>query len=128
MLEFLTQLMPNVIDKWPAFVQACIESLQMIAFSGIISAAFGLLFGVILTVTGKGGIMENRIIWTVLDKLVNIFRSIPFIILVALLMDVTRAISGTTIGVKGAIFPLIMGTVPFFSRQIESSWQKLIMV
>ena len=121
MLDFLTQLMPNVIDKWPAFVQACVESLQMIAFSGIISFVFGLIFGVTLTVTNKDGILENRIIWTILDKLVNIIRAIPFIILVALLMDMTRAIAGTTIGVRGAIFPLIMGTVPFFSRQIESA-------
>ena len=121
MLEFLTQLMPNVIDKWPAFVEACIESLQMISIAGAVSFVFGLIFGVILVVTNKNGILENRLVWTVLDKLVNVFRAIPFVILIALLMDVTRLVSGTTIGVRGVIFPLIIGTVPFFSRQIESA-------
>ena len=56
-----------------------------------------------------------------LDKIINFFRSIPFIILLAALIPLTRLISGTAIGVEGAIVPLVCGTIPFFARQIESA-------
>lgn len=121
MLELLNHYLPNVMEKLPALWQACIETLQMVGVAGIASLIFGLFFGVVLTVTKEGGIMENKLIWNILDKLTNLFRAIPFIILISLLMDVTRFVAGTTIGVKGAIFPLIVGTTPFFSRQIESA-------
>ena len=60
-------------------------------------------------------------IFNILDKLVNIFRSIPFVILLTALIPLTRMVVGTAIGTKGAILPLIFGTVPFFTRQIESA-------
>jgi D-methionine transport system permease protein len=72
-------------------------------------------------VTRKDGILSNTIIYHIIDKLINIFRSIPFIILLTLVLPLTRSIVGTGIGVRGAIIPLIFGTVPFFSRQIESA-------
>ena len=63
--------------------------------------------------------MECHPVYWILDKIINILRSIPFIILVPATLFLSRAIMGTGIGVKGAIIPLIIGTVPFFSRQIE---------
>ena len=60
-------------------------------------------------------------VFNIVDKLINLFRSIPFIILAAALVPVTRALVGTAIGTKGAIFPLIIGITPFFSRQIQSA-------
>ena len=79
------------------------------------------MFGVVLVVTQPGNILENRWIFGILDKIINVFRAIPFVILIALLMPLTRLIVGTSIGTKGAIFPLVVGTVPFFSRQIHAA-------
>lgn len=119
--EFLKNLMPNVIktqkELWKCFVQ----TVEMVGYTSLFSAGFGVIFGVILVVSQKGGLLENLPIFHLLDKLVNFFRSIPFIILVALLIPTTRKLVGTSIGVKGAIFPLTVATVPFFSRQIHSA-------
>ena len=79
------------------------------------------MLGVILTVTKKDGIKENRVIFFIVDLFINIFRSIPFLILLIFLIPFTRAIVGTAIQVRGAIIPLIFGTVPFFSRQVETA-------
>jgi D-methionine transport system permease protein len=119
--DFWAILAPNVAGKYPELLKCLRETLVMMAVSGGISFIIGLFFGVILTVTRGGDILENIPLWTALDKLINLFRSIPFIILLALLIPVTRAIVGTAIGVKGAIVPLIFGTAPFFSRQMESA-------
>ena len=75
----------------------------------------------VLTVTKEGGILQAKALYQVLDKIINFFRSIPFIILLAALIPLTRLISGTAIGVEGAIVPLVCGTIPFFARQIESA-------
>lgn len=115
----LEQLIPNVMVKIPKLIQSILETFQMMGWSGSISFILGLFFGVILIVTRRGGIMECHPVYWILDKIINILRSIPFIILVPATLFLSRAIMGTGIGVKGAIIPLIIGTVPFFSRQIE---------
>ena len=115
----LAQLIPNVMVKIPKLIQSILETFQMMGWSGSISFVLGLFFGVVLIVTRKEGIMECHPVYWVLDKIINILRSIPFIILVPATLFLSRAIMGTGIGVKGAIIPLIIGTVPFFSRQIE---------
>lgn len=115
----LEQLIPNVMVKIPKLIQSILETFQMMGWSGSISFVLGLFFGVVLIVTRKEGIMECHPVYWVLDKIINILRSIPFIILVPATLFLSRAIMGTGIGVKGAIIPLIIGTVPFFSRQIE---------
>ena len=89
--------------------------------AGAIAFVGGLFLGVVLTVTKEGGILQARALYQVLDKIINFFRSIPFIILLAALIPLTRLISGTAIGVEGAIVPLVCGTIPFFARQIESA-------
>ncbi|WP_412252739.1 methionine ABC transporter permease [Terrisporobacter sp.] len=101
------------------------ETLYMLFISGTISLVFGLIFGIILVVTKEGNILENKTVYYILDKIVNIFRSIPFIILLAAAIPFTRFIMGTAIGTKGALVPLVIGTVPFFSRQIESALLEL---
>lgn len=115
----LEQLIPNVMVKIPKLIQSILETFQMMGWSGSISFVLGLFFGVVLIVTRKEGIMECHPVYWILDKIINILRSIPFIILVPATLFLSRAIMGTGIGVKGAIIPLIIGTVPFFSRQIE---------
>jgi D-methionine transport system permease protein len=93
----------------------------MLIVPGLISFCVGIVLAFVLTVTRRGNILENIVVWTIIDKVINFFRSVPFIILIALLIPVTRAIAGTAIGVKGAIVPLVFGTTPFFTRQMESA-------
>ena len=121
MTELLRGIMPNVINRLPELWRGCGETLYMTASAGFVSFIAGIFCAIVLTVTKRGGILENIPLWTVLDKVINFFRSVPFIILIALLIPVTRILAGTAIGVKGAIPPLIFGTAPFFSRQLESA-------
>lgn len=121
MLEFFMKYFPNVVEIADEIPQSIQDTLIMLFVPGVISAFFGIILGVILTVTKKGGILQNRIVFNVLDKVVNLFRAIPFVILISLLVDVSRAITGTSIGVKGVLLPLTVGIIPFFARQIESA-------
>ena len=125
-MESLVQkLLPNVITKLPEIYKATGETLLMILVAGLISFIIGLIFGVILVVTGKGNILENKAVYYVLEKIINITRSIPFIILMAAVIPLTRAIMGTAIGTKGSYVPLVLGTIPFFARQIESALSEI---
>ncbi len=121
MQEILTNLLPNLTDKWYDFLQAIVDTLVMEAWAGGIGFVFGFTFGIILTVTKKGGILENAVVFKTLDTLTNLFRSIPFIILLTALMPLSRALMGTAIYVRGAIVPLVFGSVPFFTRQVQSA-------
>lgn len=121
MNELLEKLIPNVLDYSERFFTSCTQTLQMFAIAGIFTFLFGMLFGVVLTVTKRGGIRENRVIYYIVEIFTNVFRSIPFIILLIFLIPFTRAIVGTAIGVKGAVVPLIFGAVPFFTRQVETA-------
>lgn len=121
MTDILVKYIPNVLNNGPELMKSIKETLVMVSISGVISLVLGVLLGVILVVTKKGNILENTTINNIVDKVINIFRSIPFIILLAALIPLTRIIVGTGIGTKGAIVPLIFGTVPFFARQIETA-------
>ena len=121
MKEFLHILLPNISAKPTELVEATLQTLNMMVLSGAISLLFGLIFGVMIVVTAPKGILKNAFIYNILDKLINVFRSIPFVILLAALIPFTRMVVGTAIGTKGAILPLVFGTVPFFTRQIESA-------
>jgi len=120
-MDFITKVLPNVSAHPERFFNSFLETLIMTAWSGGISFVIGLVFGITLVVTKKNAILENKIIWQILDKAINLFRSIPFIILLTGVMPLSRLIMGTAIGVRGAIVPLIFGCVPFFSRQVETA-------
>lgn len=121
MHEFLVKFFPHVMAHPEYFSQSIIETLIMTAWSGVISFVIGIVLGVAVTITKPHGIMQNKIVFQVLDKIINLCRSIPFIILLTGVMPLSRMIMGTAIGVRGAIVPLVFGTVPFFARQIESA-------
>ena len=121
MFELLKPIAPNFVKTSPEFVKAFFDTLEMVGMAAAFSALFGIFFGVVLVVTAPGGIMENKGVNSILDKVINVFRAIPFVILIALLLPLTRLVMGTAIGTKGAIFPLVVATVPFFSRQIHSA-------
>jgi D-methionine transport system permease protein len=121
MVELLVKLIPNVMRKPGELYTSILQTLVMVGVSGSISFCIGIVFGVLLVTTSPGGILKNRGVFLYLDKTINLFRSIPFIILLAALIPLTRLVVGTAIGTRGAILPLVFGTVPFFSRQIESA-------
>ena len=120
-MDFILKILPNVASHPERFFNGFVETLIMTLWSGGISFVIGLLFGITLTVTKKDGILQNSVIYQILDKAINLFRSIPFIILLTGVMPLSRLIMGTAIGVRGAIVPLIFGCVPFFSRQVETA-------
>lgn len=116
----LTPIFPNITDRvYNEIIKSTIETLTMTGVTALFAGLFGVALGVCLVVTRGGGILENRIIYTILDKVVNVFRSIPFLILSMILIPFTRVLVGTTIGIPGAVVPLVVATIPFFSRQIQ---------
>lgn len=117
----VTKLFPNVIEFASDFPQAIIDTLLMLVISGLISVVIGILLAVIVVVTRKDGLKENQPVFWILDKIINLFRSIPFIILIPTVAVLSRALFGTTIGIEGALAPLVIGTVPFVARQMESA-------
>ena len=121
MKEVILKYIPNVLDNRIELMQSIGETIAMVSISGIISLVLGIIIGVFLVVTKEGNILENNIFNNIMGKIINFFRSIPFIILIGALIPLTRLIVGSAIGTKGAIVPLVFGTVPFFSRQIETA-------
>lgn len=121
MLELLNQFIPNIMDKLPDFWTAILETFIMLGIVGVISLLIGTLFGVIMVVTKKEGILENAILYFLIGKVIDFFRAIPFIVLIFLIAPMTRAIVGTTIGLRGVMLPLAVGAIPFVARQIESA-------
>lgn len=119
MTQFIETNMPDVYKLLDDIVKASWETVYMLLLTIIFAGILGLIVGVIVTVTRPGGILENKVIYKILDAFINIFRSIPFIILLALLIKVTRFIVGTTIGSTAASVPIIIATIPFFARQVE---------
>lgn len=121
MVQWLNELMPNVSAYWDRFLTSCEATAQMFAIAGSIAFILGLFFGIVLTVTKVDGIYPNKVVFTVVDMVINFFRAIPFLILLIFIIPLTRLLVGTAIGVKGASVPLVFGTVPFFTRQVESA-------
>lgn len=121
MLELFLEWFPNYAKTGNEFIAAIFQTIEMFLYSGIFSFVIGTFLGVILTVSKRNGILQNKWIYDVLDKTINLIRSVPYVVLIILLFPLSRLIVGSAIGVKGAIIPLIIGTVPFFARQIETA-------
>ncbi len=97
------------------------ETLYMTLLSTLIGYVFGLPMGVLLAVTDKDGLTPNRFLYKVLDIVANIIRSIPFLILLILLIPFTRIIVGQSYGSGATVVPLVVAAVPFIARMVESS-------
>lgn len=113
----LETLLPNV--NWEKMIEATNETLYMTAISVVITFVLGLILGLLLFLTARGNIWENVVVNKVIGSVVNVFRSIPFIILIVLLIPFTRAILGTMIGENAALPALIIGAAPFYARMVE---------
>jgi D-methionine transport system permease protein len=93
----------------------------MVGWSTLIAVVGGLPLGILLVLTDRGGLLQNVVANKVIGQVVNVARSMPFIILMVALMNVTRSITGTTIGREAAIVPLAIGAIPFFARLVETA-------
>ena len=98
-----------------------LETLQMTFFASLFSYLIGLPLGILLYATSKGRLLENRVVNFIVGLIVNIMRSLPFLILLVLLIPFTRLIVGTSIGTKATIVPLTVGAIPIVARMVESS-------
>ena len=97
------------------------QTAFMLFWGLVLGAALGVPIGILLTVTRKGGILQNSVVYTVLNYIVNIIRSLPFIILLVAIMPFTKAVVGTRIGTTAALVPLVFYITPFLARLIESA-------
>jgi len=104
-----------------AILNGILETLVMTFFGALFSYIVGLPLGIILYATGKGRVLENRGVNFVIGTIVNIFRSLPFLILLVLFIPVTRFLTGTSIGTVATIVPLTIGAIPIVARMVESS-------
>jgi D-methionine transport system permease protein len=102
-----------------------LETLYMVAASSIIALILGAPLGILLYCTEENGLLENRHLHTIINSIVNISRSFPFIILMILLFPLSRIIVGTTIGTTATIVPLSIGAAPFVGRVVESSLKEV---
>ena len=126
--QLVEQLAPNLYAYRDRFFTSFAATFEMFAKAGLIAFVVGLFFGVLLVITRKGGVRQNLIVYQIVNIVINVFRSIPFIILLIFLIPLTRAVVGTAIGVKGAILPLVFGTVPFYTRQVEVALTPIVTV
>lgn len=113
---------------WTLIFQSTLQTLQMVFFSTIFSILLGLPLGILLCVTRPeehGGIMPKPVLNSILDKIVNVLRSFPFIILMIILFPLSRLLVGTTIGTTATIVPLSIAAAPFAARVIETSLKEV---
>ncbi|ADE57784.1 MULTISPECIES: methionine ABC transporter permease [Aminobacterium] len=102
-----------------------LETVYMVMFSTFFATLLGFPIGIALVVTEKGGLVENEAIYRILDGIVNVCRSFPFIILMIVLFPFSRLIVGTTIGTTASIVPLSIGAAPFVGRVVESALKEV---
>ncbi|MEC4168518.1 methionine ABC transporter permease [Pseudomonas sp. MS-1(2024)] len=119
MVELLVSL------NWPEIGQACIATLSMLGVALVFTALLGMPLGVLMFLTGKQQLHAKPGVYRVLSMLVNMFRSLPFIILLIALIPLTAFLMGTSLGVKGAIPPLVVGCTPFFARLVETALREV---
>ena len=119
----MNNLIPNVIQLgWGGdngWGTSIVQTIYMTFCPAIFGGILGLIFGIALVVTEPGGILENRIVFSIVDKVVSVFRAIPFIILLAFIAPFTQLIVGTQIGTTAALVPLSLGVFAFYARQVQ---------
>ena len=111
------ELFPHL--KWDQLLASTQETLYMTALSGAATFILGIALGLALFLTARGGLFPNRAVYSAISLVVNIFRSIPFIILIVLLIPFTKAMVGTILGANAALPALIVGAAPFYARLVE---------
>jgi D-methionine transport system permease protein len=119
----MSAFMENI--DWSEIGQATIDTLSMLGGSMVLTVILGLPLGVILFLTGPSQMLRNRLANGVLSLVINILRSVPFVILLIVMIPLTVALVGTSLGVAGAIPPLVVGAAPFFARLVETALREV---
>ena len=110
---------------WADIGKATIDTLLMLGGSMVLTVILGVPLGVLLYLSGNGRLAANPVLNAVLSLIVNVLRSVPFIILMIVLIPVTLALMGTSLGVRGAILPLVIGAAPFYARLVETALREV---
>ncbi|MNZ41577.1 Methionine import system permease protein MetP [compost metagenome] len=110
---------------WLEILQASIDTFWMLGGSLLFTVILGLPLGVLLFLTGPKQMFENRAVYGLLSFVVNVLRSLPFIILLIVMIPLTVLLTGTSLGVAGAIPPLVVGATPFFARLVETALREV---
>ena len=103
------------------FLESILQTLQMVFISLAIGSVLGTVLGIALVITRPGGVLENGWVFRILNPVINVLRSIPFIILMVAILPFTRFIVGTTVGTGAAIVPLVVFIGPYIARLVENS-------
>jgi D-methionine transport system permease protein len=119
----LASLLPNV--QWDMIWAATVETLYMTGIAVVATFILGTILGLLLFLTSKGNLWENRLANMIIAAIVNIFRSIPFIILIILLIPFTKFVVGTILGANAALPALIIGAAPFYARMVEIALREI---
>ncbi|MFC3344730.1 methionine ABC transporter permease [Paenibacillus abyssi] len=111
--------------RWNEIWEATKDTLAMMAWSLLFTVILGLILGVILFLTSRRQLLEQPVVYMILSFVVNVLRSVPFVILMITIMPLTKIITGTTLGVEGSIPPLVVAATPFFARLVETSLREV---
>ena len=122
-LEIINDLMSNV--DWREINQATLDTLFMLGFAVFFSTVIGIPIGLILFLTSKGRLLQNTWVYSILSFIINVLRSVPFIILLIVMIPATTMLVGTSLGAKGTIPPLVIGAFPFFARLVENALKEI---
>ncbi|MEG6615850.1 methionine ABC transporter permease [Peptococcaceae bacterium 1198_IL3148] len=121
----MESIIAHLIEMAPELWKATYQTIIMVGATMIFASIIGIPLGVLLVTTEKGSILENQPICSVLGWFTNVFRSLPFIILLIALFPFTRLIVGTTVGTAAATVPLVVGSAPFVARIVETSLKEI---
>jgi D-methionine transport system permease protein len=114
--------MKGFLDQWQDIIWiAIIETIEMVGISLFFAIIIGIPLGILLVVTRPNQALQNKVVYQLTNLFINIIRSIPFIILLFFILPFTKAVVGTTIGVKGVIVPLVIYSAPYIARLVESA-------
>ncbi|AEI42006.1 methionine ABC transporter permease [Paenibacillus mucilaginosus] len=119
MAEFLKDIV------WEDISLATYDTLTMLGLSTLFTVVIGLPLGILLFLTSRGQLLQQNALYALLSFVVNVLRSVPFIILMILVIPLTRVIVGTSIGVPGSIPPLVIASAPFFARLVETALREV---
>ncbi|MFC4562573.1 methionine ABC transporter permease [Nocardiopsis mangrovi] len=124
-MSWLTELIARWPEMGPVLWIGTMDTLYMVLWSTVISSLVGLPLGVLLVTTDRGGLTPAPAVKAVLGAIVNVGRSLPFIVLMVAVLSLTRLLIGTTLGPTAAIVPLSIGAIPFFARLVETALREV---
>lgn len=122
-LAVMNDLLTNV--DWSEITDASLDTLFMLGFAVLFSTLIGIPVGIVLFLTSKGRLLQNGFFYNILSFIINVLRSIPFIILLIVMIPLTTMLLGTSLGAKGTIPPLVVGAFPFFARLVENALKEI---